>query len=160
MFSYIVFSCLDIPVKHSLSLFIYYIFHFNDLKSNTLDCLFSLLSLSYVPLFCSLAKGPFTKYVMLFLPIFTPPPLPVLTPWPLVIACDSYNSSTTHHKICDSGANPPPPKKKYSQNTYLIYSKRYLLYVKSTLFQCLIIKPRSKQFPTKFLAGSLNNNIL
>jgi hypothetical protein len=25
VFSYIVFSCLDIPVKHSLSLFIYYI---------------------------------------------------------------------------------------------------------------------------------------
>ena len=26
VFSYIVFSCLDIPVKHSLSLFIYYIY--------------------------------------------------------------------------------------------------------------------------------------
>jgi hypothetical protein len=39
VFSYIVFSCLDIPVKHSLSLFIYYfknslIIHEENTKKN------------------------------------------------------------------------------------------------------------------------------
>jgi hypothetical protein len=39
VFSYIVFSCLDIPVKHSLSLFIYYIMntHTQDYNKNNTD---------------------------------------------------------------------------------------------------------------------------
>jgi hypothetical protein len=101
---------------------------------------------------CSVAKGPFTKYMTLFLPIFYPSLPPCDNVWQLAVQLIIKYVTLSQ---------PPPPKKNQQilakQKFNMQQQIQNVLY-KSTLFQCLI-KPRPKLFPTQVLAGSLNNNI-